>query len=266
MNIKNIKLIACDLDGTLIPEETHYLDPRFRDIVLRCHELGIQFVIASGRQINDLISVIDLDDPDLIYLASNGAVIRENQGMDPIINVIPRERVKAVADRILAERDTELTMNAPYRTYVIPRSEAFHDLAGEVVAEEVIALEHFDEVPEPIVKLSLFTFDDASVYDKAFREAYTPEFNVALSGRRWLDFTYTNKGEALARIAADHGVAPEETLVFGDNFNDLPMIDFAGYGVTVPTAAEPIKAAADEVTENVVDYLEKQLAVFDTTR
>ena len=69
------------------------------------------------------------------------------------------------------------------------------------------------------------------------------------SGKYWVDIVMpeVGKGTALEEICSQLGIAPEETIAFGDNLNDISMIQSAGKGYAVNTAREETKKAADEV-------------------
>ena len=74
--------------------------------------------------------------------------------------------------------------------------------------------------------------------------------------------TLINKGEALKRLCAALGIAPEDTLAFGDGTNDLTMIRAAGCGVAMGNADFAVKAAADTVCDDnehdgLAEYLER---------
>lgn len=58
-----------------------------------------------------------------------------------------------------------------------------------------------------------------------------------------------NKGNALRKYCLDNDIDIKDTIAFGDAENDLEMLEMAGYGVAVANALEPVKAAADEITE-----------------
>ena len=45
-----IRLIASDVDGTLVPESASQINPEYYDIIRALHQKGITVVIASGRQ------------------------------------------------------------------------------------------------------------------------------------------------------------------------------------------------------------------------
>ena len=82
------------------------------------------------------------------------------------------------------------------------------------------------------------------------------------AGDIWLDFMNKNasKGNAIRSIQKILGISPEETMVFGDNHNDLAMMECAGESYAVGNAAEAVKKAAKYVTDtNVNDGVLKVL-------
>ena len=96
--------------------------------------------------------------------------------------------------------------------------------------------------------------------------ALFPELAVSTSvpSNIEINIAAANKGEALLALCATLGVAPEETLAFGDGTNDLSMIRAAGCGVAMGNADFSVKAVADAVCDDnehdgLAKYLEKLL-------
>lgn len=82
------------------------------------------------------------------------------------------------------------------------------------------------------------------------------EVNVTTSGVSFVELTPpgADKGAAVARFAATVGIEPEEVLAFGDNQNDLTLLEWAGHGVAMANALDMVKDVADEVTATNVDF------------
>lgn len=69
-----------------------------------------------------------------------------------------------------------------------------------------------------------------------------------------------DKGKALAGIAERLGIQREEIIAFGDEMNDLTMLQYAGHGVAMGNAVKPIKLIANEITaSNDEDGIAKSL-------
>lgn len=64
---------------------------------------------------------------------------------------------------------------------------------------------------------------------------------------------HASKGKAVEFLANKYGISLSDTMTFGDNLNDLQMIEVAGMGVAVGNAVDTLKNAADYIAENCED-------------
>ncbi|MEO0492747.1 MAG: Cof-type HAD-IIB family hydrolase [Actinomycetota bacterium] len=96
--------------------------------------------------------------------------------------------------------------------------------------------------------------------NRALIDLVTPHFgddtHVTSSGIDFVEATPPggHKGAALARLCAELDIVAEEVVAFGDNLNDLTMIEWAGRGIAMGNAEEAVKDVADEVTSANVDF------------
>ena len=67
-----IKLIASDIDGTLVENSTAVLHPEMFDLIRKLKEKGILFCAASGRQYQSIANMFEPVKDDIIFLAENG--------------------------------------------------------------------------------------------------------------------------------------------------------------------------------------------------
>lgn len=70
-----IKLIASDVDGTLLPEGTADLNPELYDVILKLKEKGIVFAAASGRQANSVKTVFAPVEQEMYFITNNGGYV-----------------------------------------------------------------------------------------------------------------------------------------------------------------------------------------------
>ena len=75
---ETIKLIASDLDGTLVPEGTPDINPQVLEVISRLKEKGILFAAASGRQYQSMYKLLEPIKDDVIFIAENGGAIDKN--------------------------------------------------------------------------------------------------------------------------------------------------------------------------------------------
>ena len=97
---------------------------------------------------------------------------------------------------------------------------------------------------------------------KHLQEMFSPAVKVVTSGNIWIDFIVPgyNKGTALQTMMDLFGVKPEECMAFGDQYNDVEMLELAGYGYAMSNAAPGIAGHAKYVTDSVEEVLEDVLA------
>ena len=62
-----------------------------------------------------------------------------------------------------------------------------------------------------------------------------------MAGPYWIDTTLANKGTGVQKLCEVLGVAPEEVLAFGDNYNDTAMLDLVGTPYIMDSAAAPLR-------------------------
>ncbi|MCF0230150.1 MAG: HAD family phosphatase, partial [Parasporobacterium sp.] len=70
-----IKLVASDVDGTLVPEGTSHIDPELMNHILEMKEQGIVFAAASGRQYPSVFNAFSPIKDDIMIIADNGAYV-----------------------------------------------------------------------------------------------------------------------------------------------------------------------------------------------
>lgn len=80
--------------------------------------------------------------------------------------------------------------------------------------------------------------------------------NVTTSGITFIEITPigADKGSALARLCKRLDIVAEEVVAFGDNMNDLTMLEWAGRGIAMGNALDPVKEVADEVTSTNIEF------------
>ena len=139
----------------------------------------------------------------------------------------------------------------------------FPVLLREKVKNQVTVLENFEEMPVPMIKISIF-FPQGIPADKEawFHEKYDQYLNVVDGGNGWLDFTNkgVDKGSALKLLAAKEEFFLEEVLAFGDSENDMAMLKEAGLSYAMNTAREHVKKCADRECSRVNEVLEELIA------
>lgn len=253
-----IKLIATDMDGTLLGAD-HVTIPARNIAALRAaSERGVKIAIASGRTwkfVEDTAEALGCLDYAIL---SNGAAVQEaKSGKRLYENCIPNAQAAELV-RFLRRRGFSYEVYCEGKNYV---------------EEDAMDRESFE----------LFSPDFKEVYFA--KSLFVPDMIEALAGRdvekfdilripgvdqvqllaelrtiapvtsaaaivESMEFTLSsaNKGRALQGLAAKLGLRQEEVMALGDAENDLEMLTWAGCSVAMENGSEAVKAAAKHVT------------------
>lgn len=249
-----LKLIASDLDGTLLHPGQAGLSPRLFDLIRALSARGILFCAASGRQYGSLRKLFAPVADQILFLCENGSIVYFH---DSILTKTPLPRTDCVqlCAQILAQPGCEVLLSGANTSYVIPKSETYYRHISEELGNHTVRITGIEDVGEEIIKVSAFTDQPAEHYYALFAPVWSRHLSVAVAGRFWLDFTLAHKGTALAQIAARLGVSSREILAFGDNFNDIPMFRFAGCSYAMEHAPAEVRGAAGLTCAGVEDIL-----------
>ncbi len=235
-----IKLITCDIDGTLIPHVSMELDPVYFDLIRRLREQGVAFAAASGRQFFRLRQMFAPVADDIFFICENGAVVSDG---DRILSTTAFDRQKAheLASRILEHDELELLISGPESCYIIPKTEDYATLIRDELGYLTTVVSSLDEITEPIVKVTAYRKAGAAAVAPQFEE-WGKVFSMAIAGPEWLDFTLSDKGTGLDVICGEMGISPAEVMSFGDNFNDVPLLDKVGAPFIMAGACDELLA------------------------
>lgn len=260
-----IKIIALDLDGTLLDSEKKLSDVN-RDALARAAEKGVFIVPTTGRFFGMMPEVIR-NLPFVRYaITVNGAQVYDRKTDTAIV----REEIPlATAIEVMKILDGFDVIYDCYRNNWGWMSEAFKSKAEFYATDEHYLKMVYDfrkPVPElkahlkataaegDVQKIMLFArLDGDKETTRKIAEAINarfPEINV--TSTTWnnleLNIKSAHKGVAVKRFAEYLGLSLENCMAIGDGRNDLTMIEAAGIGVAMANAHPDLLATADYVT------------------
>ena len=230
-----IKLIATDLDGTLLNNNKEI--SKFNQEILKTliNDYNVQLILSSGRPYEGVKSYNKLLENNNYSIIFNGASIVDNNG-----NVIYKQTVE--------ENDVCVHV---------------YDNGKYIVSKEDFPIKSYvqkEQTIEPIIGLEnieTYRFDKMLILGKRdiLNELYkeiseNTDVHSSFSGDLSLEITSKigNKGKSLEWICHNKGISPNNIIAFGDNFNDIEMIEYAGIGVAMANAEEIVKQKANYTT------------------
>lgn len=249
-------LIASDIDGTLIPEESTVIPEAVFEQVRAAHEKGCLFVAASGRQYYSLRALFEPVVDKMAFLIENGSALFYQDKMIHA-DAFDRDLAISIAKFVQATPNCEFLADGEGDSCVIPKSDRFIRQLLDVQKLSICQISDFDEFPEQIMKIAVWCTDGAVCHEKAFKEAFGHCSNIAISGKTWIDFSASNKGAGVKAACRIFGIPEENTYGFGDNWNDVTMLDVVRHPYIMASAHPELKAKYPNVCVNVPDELKK---------
>ncbi len=241
-------IVALDVDGTLLNEK-HVLTQGTREAVRQAAESGAEIVLCTGRGPSNTFPVLE-------DLGLTGVIITHNGSAT----------VDAAKRQLLHHYPMEAALLEPYIAYCRENSVHYDvntafDLYIESAAPEVEAMyanyritpimrAADDRLPEGLVKLTVFGEMDVMDKVQADWEAWPPGLQRIRSGDHFIDVQQAeaNKGHALEQLAKLRGVDRSRVLAIGNYYNDVGMLEYAGFGIAMANSPEAVQSAADAVT------------------
>ena len=239
------RLVACDVDGTLVDHDGRMPTAvgEAIDLVLAA---GVPVVLATGRSWHGTLPLVEeMKLPPGPSVCSNGAVI-VRYPPEEIVKAVtfdPREVIKRVEE---FAPGTLIAVEEIGRGYRLNNHFPGGDLTGEMIIEDVEQLS-----AKPVTRIIL---RDPTRSDQDFvglaRQLGLDGVTYFVGWSAWLDIAPAgvNKATALAEVAAGLGISAADVLAFGDGRNDIEMLRWAGRGVAIGGAPAEVQEAADDVS------------------
>jgi len=255
-----IKLIACDLDGTLLLDGAQSLRPETVGLIKELKKQGRIFVPASGRQYPNLRRLFAGVEDEIAYICENGALIMY-EGREIFKYVIEREKGQEIMKRILAKEEAEVLLSGVNTCYIQPKDPAYAYHLQHIVKNNVTIVENILETEEPYIKISLYEKAGVAQSYDYWTEQFKGLTRVVTSGNAWLDTMHEgiHKGSAIREIGKAFGISSNEMMAFGDNYNDLEMLKEVKYAFAMEKAPEAVKKVCLYQTALVEDTLREIL-------
>ncbi len=263
------RLIATDLDGTFLGSD-HRVSETNLAAARRAAELGVPFVVATGRPLRWLGILDDLAEAHSRVIASNGAAVFDLASrtlvrsfpLDTTVAVEVAESLRAAVPGITFGFETATGFGCEA---ACPSAE--RESAG-VVAPDLAALAG---IVGPAIKLLGYSreLDSDELAERASgvvggRLTLTHSFVGRSYGLVEISAPGVTKASTLALLCAELGVAAADVVAFGDMPNDLAMLAWAGRGYVVANGHRSLLGAgitvvpgndADGVGRTVLDLL-----------
>lgn len=251
-----IRLIASDIDGTLVEEGCSRLPEELFGIIEKLCERNILFAAASGRQYLGMRRLFGPVADKILFISENGANVI-SRGKELYASVIDPELVRQMWEYAHQFPECHLALSTVGAMYSTGEQDVeYRRLMQEGYHNDMVFADDMDTDALKVVKMSIYREGGIAPYVQEMEGRWKEKLNVAVAGKPWIDFINpgTDKGMALKLVQKRFGIKPEETMAFGDNHNDIGMVLAAGESYAVENARTAVKEAARYIVE---DYSKK---------
>lgn len=238
-----IKLIASDMDGTLLNDEKK-ISPQFWDLFKEFRARDIRFAVASGRQYYSLENLFQQVRDDMIFIADNGTIVFY-KGEIIHLDTIPGETVRKIIRYVRENCGAVPMISGVNSAYVEPCDGRVMEMAKHYHARLQI-VDDLCEVDDQFLKIALCDLDGAEMNSYPRMQSFQSEVQVVLSGDIWVDMisSTANKGSAITEVFNKFAITPEETMAFGDYLNDLELLKTVHHSYAMANSHPQVKDAA----------------------
>ncbi|MDR0846478.1 MAG: Cof-type HAD-IIB family hydrolase [Lactobacillales bacterium] len=253
-----IKLIAIDLDGTLL-NSAKTISPRNIEALKKAEAQGVKVVITTGRplaMIEPYIEAIGSHKEDDYSITFNGGLVQRNLSGEILAKrLMTREEVDDIA-RLARELDLPMDVLSEANVLQLPTSQNLESLYG--LANPYLNFIQDVKLDDwKIFNKAVMTDEPARLDEKIAKipQEYRDRYEVIKSRDMLLEFMSRGitKASGLEMLRKILGIEISEIMSLGDEENDLNMIEYAGLGVAMGNAVETVKQAADVVMEMTND-------------
>jgi Cof subfamily protein (haloacid dehalogenase superfamily) len=253
-----IKLIASDLDGTLLQKNAQQLTEQVIPYIKKLKEMGIIFVAASGRQYANLQRLFEPVKDDIAYICENGALVIY-QGKVLYKSIVDKEIGEEILVDIRNREGCEILLSGMNTSYLEPKTNEYAHRMQYIVKNNVTIVKDILNVTEDYLKISVYEREGINNSEEYFRNKWSDKVTVVTSGTAWLDMIAygTNKGNAMKVLQKAFQIEPDQTMAFGDNYNDLEMLEGAGYSYAMNSGKRQIINVSKFSADRVEDILAK---------
>ena len=258
--MKNYKLIVTDMDGTVLGED-HRMTDGNKKALKEAEKNGVKVVFATGRFHDSAKEHIDFLENIMPIISSNGSIIKhpitnevlysnfiDKEVSIEIVEILEKHNVKyqAYTDEIILQKyetEDEMRMMKEFieKTFSDNTEISFKkDLREDIRNSNVLKFNIMEiDRPDLIDKVRV---DLELVKNIEVTSSWKDNLEVMSEG--------SHKGNAVEYLCELLDIDREHIIAFGDNYNDLSMIEFAGTGVAMGNAEDDVKKIANHITDS----------------
>lgn len=254
MKDTKIRMIFCDVDGTLLPSGDKIISKKVFDAINLATSTSLNICIASGRSYPELRKLFSPVTNNVTFICNDGALVVENNS---IVSSSPLNKSQvACMSKTYSKEYAAMVIYAKDYTYYLSDKD-FAAFGSKINHNEV------SQIPGDVYKVAFYKLSQKAKIKLDNLGIKSGILNKVYEDPDWTEYikAVTDKGTAAESVQKRYGVSISETAAFGDNLNDLGMLRRARVTFAANNAnAEVIrmcKFRTNDVTNEILNIIEK---------
>ena len=255
-NHMKIKLVAVDLDGTLLTDKREITTEVF-EAVQDAKKAGVKVVITTGRPISGVQKILQelkLTDPGDYVITFNGGLVQDAATKEDVVS--ETLTYEDYLDIELLARKLELPMHASTKKgmYTANRNIGKYTIYESMLVDSPVFYRTPEEMTtKEIVKIMMV--DEPEILDEKIKEIpsiFFDKYNISKSAPFYLEITpkTASKGKAIKYLADFLGLTLDQTMAIGDQENDRSMLEMVDNPVVMENGTAELKKIAKYITKS----------------
>lgn len=241
-----IKLIAVDMDGTFLDSRMKFDERRFFEQYRKMKEQGIRFVVASGNQYYQLKSFFGEVQDELGYVAENGAFVLD-RGEEVFSVSIPEGDIPLILEELVLHERLLVVLCGKKSGYILESAPDHFFARMNKYYHRLKRVSRYEEVDDQILKIALNCPEEETMPIRdLLHERIGTYITPVASGHGSIDLIVPgfHKAHGIQLLQERWNISDEETMAFGDNENDIEMLQHVKYSFAMANAKEAVKRSA----------------------
>ena len=249
-----IRLIATDLDGTLLNNE-HKISDYNKKVISAVNEKGIKVILSTGRPTSAATKFLDDLNIETDMISFNGAMITDRKGNilyeNNLESSIGKELIeiakkyKIYYQGFLGERWNLSDAKSKWLDFYISIAKINNYIVGFDNMKD-FSFSKFMFIGENEILKEIAEELDKKLKDKVYYAFSRPVYLEVHSPK-------VSKANALCFLLNKYDIKKENVMAFGDNNNDIEMLEIAGISVAVDNAENSVKEKAKYITKSNIE-------------
>ena len=238
----SIKLIAIDMDATLLRDDKTYDTHRFKKVLDFFEERGVKVCIATGNSCHRLHTLFDDEEHSRLYLAGDNGnqIMKHHEELK--IQAIEPTTYQAIIQFLASHSGYYPGVCTGSETYIEPNLPMEMERYIRQYNPNTIIIDNLltNLMANPPIKIAVasqHTLAENKLMVQTINDLF-PELQAVTSGELWIDIYHKDggKGSAIQYLQHKYGISSEESMAFGDSLNDETMIKAVEYSIAMGNA------------------------------